>query len=370
MRISDWSSDVCSSDLYRGPNWKCAQEASIRLLHLATAGLFLGQVRETSVPLRALVLTHLRRIAATMSYAVAQANNHATSEAAALFIGGSWLAANGSRAGESLVRRGRQHLEKQVARLVEEDGSFSQYSLNYHRVLLDTLSIVEIWRRHLDLAPFSALWRKRAAAATDWLMTMVEPANGDAPNLVANDGARLLQLTATGYRDFRPSVQLAASLFRDERIYGPGPHDDTLEWLDIKPGSRPAAAPRSRLFDQGGYAVLKRGTATAVLRYPRFHFRPSQADALHLDLWIDGEHMLRDGGSYSYNSGAHWIDYFGGVASHNSVQFDDADQMPRLGRFLLGDWLTQSRRQPLGAAHTHHPFPVRTRTRARTRNNP
>src|SRR3546814_7985904 len=87
-----------------------------------------------------------------MSYAVAQANNHATSEAAALFIGGSWLAANGSRAGESLVRRGRQHLEKQVARLVEEDGSFSQYSLNYHRVLLDTLSIVEIWRRHLDLA--------------------------------------------------------------------------------------------------------------------------------------------------------------------------------------------------------------------------
>src|SRR3546814_6868830 len=52
------------------------------------------------------------------------------------------------------------------------------------------------------------------------------------------------------YRDFRPSVQLAASLFRDEWIYGPGAHDDTLEWLDIKPGSRPAAAPRSRLFDQ------------------------------------------------------------------------------------------------------------------------
>src|SRR3546814_1331343 len=52
LRISDWSSDVCSSDLYRGPNWKCAQEASIRLLHLATAGLILGLVRETSVPLR------------------------------------------------------------------------------------------------------------------------------------------------------------------------------------------------------------------------------------------------------------------------------------------------------------------------------
>src|SRR3546814_16507555 len=68
--------------------------------------------------------------------------------------------------------------------------------------------------------------------------------------------------------------------------------------------------------------------------------------------------MQRDGGSYSYNRGAHWIDYFGGVASHNSVQFDDADQMPRLGRFLLGDWLTTSRRTPLGEDNRSTRFAV------------
>src|SRR3546814_10620193 len=68
--------------------------------------------------------------------------------------------------------------------------------------------------------------------------------------------------------------------------------------------------------------------------------------------------MLRDGGSYSYNRGAHCIDYFGGVASHNSVQFDDADQMPRLGRFLLGDWLTTSRRTPLGEDNSSTRFAV------------
>src|SRR3546814_19562119 len=142
-------------------------------------------------------------------------------------------------------------------------------------------------------------------------MTKVAPSNGDAPNLGANDGARVLQLTATGYRDFRPSVQLAASLFRDERIYGPGAHDDTLEWLDIKPGSRPAAAPRSPLFDQGGYAVLKRGTATAVLRYSRFHFRPSQADALHRDLWTLGEKLTSYGGLYRSHNGPNGINTFG-----------------------------------------------------------
>ena len=79
-----------------------------------------------------------------------------------------------------------------------------------------------------------------------------------------------------------------------------------------------------------------------MLRYPRFRFRPSQADALHLDLWLHGENLLRDAGSYSYIAEAHWLSYFSGTASHNTVQFDDRDQMPRISRFLLGDWLKTS----------------------------
>ncbi|MNZ99796.1 Heparinase II/III-like protein [compost metagenome] len=85
----------------------------------------------------------------------------------------------------------------------------------------------------------------------------------------------------------------------------------------------------------------------AMLRYPRFRFRPSQADALHLDLWLDGRNLLRDAGTYSYNTEPQWLNYFPGTASHNTVQFDDRDQMPRLSRFLFGDWLKTSTLQPL-----------------------
>jgi hypothetical protein len=60
---------------------------------------------------------------------------------------------------------------------------------------------------------------------------------------------------------------------------------------------------------------------------------------LHLDLWHRGKNILRDGGTYSYNSGPQDLRYFSGTASHNTVQFDDRDQMPRLGRFLFGAWL-------------------------------
>src|SRR5262249_23738554 len=151
--------------------------------------------------------------------------NHGTSEAAALFIGGSWLAHRGVTRGEVWARTGRRWLEDRVHRLIGADGSFSQYSLNYHRVLLDTLSIVEIWRREIEEEEFSPSFYARAGAATNWLCAMIAPQSGDGPNLGANDGAWLLPLTLTDYHDFRPSTQLASVLFRNQRVY-----EDTGNW--------------------------------------------------------------------------------------------------------------------------------------------
>jgi hypothetical protein len=75
-----------------------------------------------------------------------------------------------------------------------------------------------------------------------------------------------------------------------------------------------------------------------LLRYPRFRFRPSQGDALHVDLWVDGSNVLRDAGTFSYNADPQTLDSYNGTAGHNTVQFDRRDQMPRLGRFLFGEW--------------------------------
>ena len=177
---------------------------------------------------------------------------------------------------------------------------------------------------------------------------MVDPASGDAPNLGANDGANLLPLTDGAYRDHRPSVQLACALFEDRRAFPAGPWDDALEWLDVPIPATLAALPEHAILDDGGYAVLRQGEAMAMLRYPRFRFRPSQADALHVDLWLGGRNLLRDGGSFSYNTEAEWLNYFGGVRSHNTIEFDDQPQMPRLSRFLLGDWIATDTSGPTG----------------------
>jgi hypothetical protein len=348
-RLNRWIEDWCERNPpYRGPNWKCAQEASIRLLHVAIAALILGEEGSMPDPLRAFVDAHVRRILPTLSYARAQDNNHATSEAASLFVAGTWLQIAGKPEGGALARRGRRLLEQHVGRLFTADGSFSQYSLNYHRVALDTLSIVELWRDRSNQPPFTKRYQRRAAAASDWLRVMVDAGTGDAPNLGANDGANLLPLTDSAYRDHRPSVQLATALFQDARAYPAGPWDEMLKWLRVDPRKASLTLPTCAVFDEGGYAVLRSGQAMTLLRFPRFRFRPSQADALHVDLWLGGDNLLRDAGSYSYNTDAEWIEYFGGAEGHNTIQFDGEPQMPRLSRFLLGDWLRAKRRR---AAH-------------------
>jgi hypothetical protein len=345
-KINDWLTDWCKHNpAFLGPNWKCGQEASIRVMHLAMAALILEQSAKPSESLRRLILIHLERINPTTIYAIAQCNNHATSEAAALFIGGILV---GGKEGEKFSSLGRKLLERQVERLVSEDGSFSQYSLNYHRVFLDTVCMVEIWRQKKGEKEFSSAFYNKAREASTWLFNLIDLTNGDGPNVGANDGARLFCLNNTKYRDYRPTVQMAYNLFYNKRaIKETGSWDEGLKWMELAKYKKCATQQNSFIADEGGFAVLRNNKAWVLLKYPRYKFRPSHADALHVDFWVNGLNLLKDGGTYSYNTDAKWINYFSGTESHNTIQFDGNDQMPKVSRFLFGDWLKTSKLQPL-----------------------
>ncbi|MEG3163599.1 heparinase II/III-family protein [Sphingomonas sp. PB2P19] len=338
-RLNDWLDRWEEQNLgYVGPNWKCGQEASLRVLHLALAAVILDPQPSVTVRLLDFIETHLRRVRPTLSYALGQDNNHGTSEAAALFVGGLWLASAGRTIGRRYAHVGRRWLEERAHRLFLPDGTFSQYSVNYHRLALDTFVIAELSRRRFEQPEFSKGLRDRLCAATDWLHTLVDPLTGDAPNLGHNDGARIAVLTDSLYRDYRPSVARGKALFCDQQAYDDPLVTADLAWLNIEPGKRPAAPPTSRLFADGGLVVLRQGPAMALLRYPRFHFRPAHDDIMHVDMWLNGRSILPDGGSYSYNAGEEWIRYFMGSESHNSISFDARGHMPKVSRFLFGAW--------------------------------
>jgi hypothetical protein len=86
-QLNIWLADWCEKNpAYLGVNWKCGQEVSIRVLHLAMGAMLLEQDIVPTPVLTDLITLHLQRIALTLRYAMSQDNNHGTSEAAALFI--------------------------------------------------------------------------------------------------------------------------------------------------------------------------------------------------------------------------------------------------------------------------------------------
>src|SRR5699024_10329942 len=128
----DW---IQNNPAYLGPNWKCGQEASIRVMHLIAGAIALNGFNNLNDNLLKLIEIHLKRIAPTIEYAIAQDNNHGTSEATALYIGGGLLNHNNPNSQFLKWQKlGEKWLINRADKLIMSDGGFSQYSVNYHRL--------------------------------------------------------------------------------------------------------------------------------------------------------------------------------------------------------------------------------------------
>ncbi|PWS38795.1 heparinase [Falsiroseomonas bella] len=312
---------------FRGVAWACGQEAAFRALHLALALALLDADRDPPQGARDLLGLCAARIAATPLYALAQDNNHPISEAAGAF-------ACALLRGEE-TRPAAARLARGVARLVAPDGGFAQVSAGYARVLLDTLSLVEWLRRRHGAPPFPAPLAERAAALARWLHGLVEPRTGATPPLGLEDGSALADLALRGPGDARGSVERAARLFC--AASADAPDDPGCAWLGLP---RPAATlERPTSWRASGTSGWRAAGSVALLRTGPLRFRPFQCDLLHLSLRDGAEWIIRDGGTGSYDPPeAWWWGALSGGAAHNAPVFDDAEPMPRAGRFLLARW--------------------------------
>lgn len=339
-RINDW---VLKNPVNTGPNWKCGQEVAFRVFNLLIAAYILKNHLNPASVLSDLIYAHLERINNNIGYGLAQDNNHGISESAGLFVGGSWLMMLNDEKyllSKSYSEKGRRILEKQVEKLIAPDGSFSQHSTNYHRVVLDTISYAEFWRITTRQEPFCEIFYSRVRAAIDWLFDITDSSNGNVPNFGANDGAMINQLHSCSYRDFRPSLQLSGALFFKNNLYENGKWDEPLKWLDLTEifKKQDSLVKKNKILNTG-YLFLHSSDALVFLRLPYFRFRPAHNDVFHFDLWHKGVNILCDAGTYSYNPPPDEEVNLKSVNHHNTVCFDGNEQMPQLSRFLLGNWL-------------------------------
>ncbi len=122
------------------------------------------------------------------------------------------------------------------------------------------------------------------------------------------------------------------------------------------PGGDGGRGPAPAAWIATGSRGWSHGRARVLLRTGPLRFRPGHADILHLDLWDGPVNPLRDAGTGAYNPPADrawWAGHFPAARAHNLVTFDDAEPMPRAGRFLLARW-PRTGALPDGAATTDH----------------
>ena len=334
--FTDW---CCHNPPNCGPNWMCGQEATFRLMGIVFAVENLGLPVEHRDQVARFALATGQRIAAHFDYALSQKNNHGISECVGLITVATWLPRHDESA--DWLRAGLEGLEQQLAELVYVDGSFSQHSLIYHRVLLHDLT----WCAHrLRLAdePVPKRLVEVAGRALDFLMVLTAPGTGYAPLFGANDGAYVLPLSAGNFLDLRPVIQLTAAFFRQVLPLPEGAWDEAAYWFVAGWEKLPRVlwpTPASLWHAPiGGYAQLCLGENRLFLRCPTsYRHRPSQADGLHVDVSYKGLPISLDGGSYSYNSRERFSQ-LGAAAHHNVLVVDNREPMRKFSRFLYLPW--------------------------------
>ena len=236
-------------------------------------------------------------------------------------------------------QNGKKWFQNEISYQVYNDGTFLQFSMNYHRVLVQLFTWA-IQINKLNDLPFSDDVYIKAKKSLIFLLSCMNENNGMLPNYGANDGALFFKLGVQEFRDYRPQLE---ALSLSMGLNWPYSSSEEKNWFGLETTlGKLDVADQNALnsFKNGGYYIVNDcdDSTLTFVRCGSHRDRPSQADNLHLDLWIDGDNILRDAGSYKYNTNERELNYFFGSKSHNTVTLGMNDQMLKGGRFIWYYW--------------------------------
>lgn len=326
----------------QGPQWMCGQESAIRAIALALSDCLLKSAKASTplrrAQLREVIQVSAQRIKPHFHYARSQRNNHGLNEALGLMTAA--VLSPFYPESEAWRREGTCCFAEDLLDQLDDEGSYIQHSTIYHRVMLHACT----WRlvlAHTLQTPLEDGLAERMEAGLRWMVTMVDPLTGQAPNLGSNDGANLLRMASCPFHDYRPAIQGLAAMLDLPLPYPPGPWDEPILWLK---GQDPAHLPR-QTNSRRDLTAPKRGHFLRLFKEGSLYFhcatygeRPSQSDPLHVDLTWRGMNLLCDAGTYRYNAPHPWMNSLAYTGVHNTVTLDGRPSMQRVGPFLWLDW--------------------------------
>jgi len=341
--IESW---IAENPINQGPNWRCSQEISLRIMNWLFALYYYKQSPElTEVRFQNIMHTiywQLKHDRDNINFTrIAVRNNHAVTETLMLYLGGLFFPFFPEAA--EWKGKGKQWFEEEIAYQVYEDGTFLQFSHNYHRVLIQLMTQA-FYLAELNDESFSDLTYERAKKSLNYLYQCTDSNNGNLPNYGANDGALFFKLNDRPYRDYRPQLNALAYFFNEEILFEDEGLEEDIAWfasskkLAIKDTDFKLKKEGISQFQQGGYYLMRNSNSFTLIKCGSYKDRPSHADNLHIDIWYKGENVLRDAGTYRYNTDQKLVRYFNGTSAHNTVTLGDEDQMEKGPRFIWFNW--------------------------------
>jgi len=343
--FSEIDSWIEHNPINMGPNWRCSQEISLRIFNWYFALIYyrnnsaLTEKRWQRIV--NVIYGSLHHVFHHIDFSrIAVRNNHAITET--LFLSLSEILFPFIPETKIWATKGRKWFEEEIAYQIYDDGTFLQFSMNYHRVVVQLLtlglSVTEVAGR-----PFSKIVYDRAYKSLEFLYQCLQEENGWLPNYGSNDGALFFPWSDTDYRDYRPQLNSLHTLLTGKPLYEDALFAEELSWWNIERGKDSELKVLNKFYGIkeypiGGYVLIRDSNTFTFLRCGSHKDRPAQADNLHMDVWVDGVNVLRDSGTYKYNTSIENLNYFMGTTSHNTVVVDGKSQMLKGGRFIWYYW--------------------------------
>lgn len=334
---------IDKNPINQGPNYKCSQETSLRLLNWTFALYYYKDSKCLSEVLFHKIINsiywQLHHVYKNIHFSrIAVRNNHAITETLTLYLSAKLFPFMPNTKKWSI--KGKAWFEQEIEYQIYKDGTFLQFSMNYHRVVVQLLTwALQISK--LNNEQFKPVVYDRAKKSLAFLDTCLDPISGKLPNYGSNDGALFFKFTSDDFRNYKSQLN-DLRLALENITYA---KSESGFWYGLNTGEVVEYNPQKETnsFNIGGYYIMQDKDVKTFIRCGKYKDRPFQSDNLHLDIWVNGNNILRDSGSYKYNTEKTFLNYFNGSEGHNTVSVSGENQMLKGNRFIWYNWIKEAK---------------------------
>lgn len=328
-----------------GSEWASPMELAIRLVNWLISAAFLEhstpceaqeRIRNSMISGAWVMAAYVREHYSRYS----SANNHTIVEAMGVGIAAVVFGQ------ESWLQEAETLLSKEVVNQTYSDGVNKEQALHYQLFVMEAFCLLlHAYRAAGKAAP--VLWLKQLDAMAGYVraccagsgayITFGDDDEGVIVNLACDKPNYPEYVLSLSTMELESPQKWTEDLLNCESVhwlYGVGELDEANA-RDLKQVNRCAH------FPEGGMTILRNehGVVLAMDHGPLGFgslAAHGHADALSVQMYINGESILVDSGTYIYNGNSEMRNVFRSTTAHNTVCIDGKDQSEILGAFLWG----------------------------------